>query len=98
MVTHDRVFLDQVCDRILEVDQGKLYEYVGKYADYLTAKEERLARDDAALQAAKAKYRVELDWMRRQLQARETKSKARIDAFYKLQKSTRPRPCKLNLS
>jgi ATP-binding cassette subfamily F protein uup len=94
MVTHDRVFLDQVCDRILELDQGKLYEYVGKYADYLTAKEERLARDDAAIQSAKAKYRVELDWMRRQPQARQTKSKTRIDAFYKLEKSTKPRPRK----
>lgn len=92
MVTHDRAFLDEVCDRILELDQGQLYQYDGKYADYLQGKEERLAAEDATVQAAKAKYRVELEWMRRQPQARETKAKARIDAFYKLQKATKPRP------
>lgn len=92
MVTHDRAFLDEVCDRILELDNGMLYEYMGSYADYLQGKEERLAAEDAAVQAAKAKYRVELEWMRRQPQARESKSKARIDAFYKLEKATKPQP------
>ncbi|KAL7580256.1 hypothetical protein ACA910_012993 [Epithemia clementina (nom. ined.)] len=92
MVTHDRAFLDQVCDRILELDNGNMYEYVGSYADYLSAKAERLQRDEAALQAAKNKFKVELDWMRRQPQARETKQKARIDAFYRLQTATRPKP------
>jgi ATP-binding cassette subfamily F protein uup len=92
LVTHDRAFLDDVCDRILELDQGKLYETVGSYSDYLQAKEDRLALQDAELQATKAKYRVELDWMRRQPQARETKSKSRIDAFHKLQKATKPCP------
>jgi ABC transport system ATP-binding/permease protein len=67
------------------------YEYRGKYSDFLQAKEDRLELEDAAVQTAKAKYRLELEWMRRQPQARQTKSKARIDAFYKLQKATKPR-------
>ena len=92
MVTHDRAFLDQTCDRILELDNGSLYEYFGSYTDYLEAKEERLQRDEAAMQSARNKYRIELDWMRRQPQARETKQKARIDAFYRLQASTKPKP------
>jgi ATP-binding cassette subfamily F protein uup len=98
MVTHDRAFLDEVCDRILELELGQLYEYAGKYEDYLQGKEERLLLEDAAVQAARAKYRVELDWMRRQPQARESKSKARIDAFYKLQKATKPRAREAALS
>jgi len=98
MVTHDRAFLEEVCDRILELDRGKLYEHEGSYASYLQAKEDRLAVEDAAVQSAKSKYRVELDWMRRQPQARETKSKARIDAFYKLQQATKPRPLDPNLA
>jgi ABC transport system ATP-binding/permease protein len=92
MVTHDRIFLDDVCDRVLELNQGSLYTYDGNYQDYLQGKEDRLALEDAAVQSAKAKYRIELDWMRRQPQARQTKSKARIDAFYKLQQATKPRP------
>eukprot|EP00522_Entomoneis_paludosa_P004695 CAMPEP_0172471770 /NCGR_PEP_ID=MMETSP1065-20121228/67991_1 /TAXON_ID=265537 /ORGANISM="Amphiprora paludosa, Strain CCMP125" /LENGTH=786 /DNA_ID=CAMNT_0013229883 /DNA_START=52 /DNA_END=2414 /DNA_ORIENTATION=- len=92
MVTHDRAFLDQVCDRIVELDNGNLYEYIGNYGSYLEAKDERLQREQAALKAAKNKYRVELDWMRRQPQARETKQKARIDAFYKLEAATKPKP------
>ena len=92
MVTHDRAFLDEVCDRILELDHGSVYENQGSYADYLEAKDARLALEDAAVQAAKAKYRVELEWMRRQPQARQTKAKSRIDAFYKLEKATKPRP------
>ena len=67
------------------------YEYTGSYADFLQGKEERLALEDSAVQSAKAKYRLELEWMRRQPQARQTKSKSRIDAFYKLQKATKPR-------
>jgi ATP-binding cassette subfamily F protein uup len=98
MVTHDRIFLDEVCDRILELDNGKLYEYMGKYADYLQGKQERLVLESAAVQSAKAKFRVELEWMRRQPQARQTKSKARIDAFYKLQQATKPRPLDPSLS
>ena len=92
MVTHDRAFLDQVCDRIVELDQGNLYEHIGNYATFLEAKDERLQQEEAALQAAKNKYKIELDWMRRQPQARETKQKARIDAFFKLEKATKPKP------
>jgi ABC transport system ATP-binding/permease protein len=98
MVTHDRAFLEEVCDCILELDRGSLYEHQGSYSSYLQAKEERLTLEDAAMQAAKAKYRMELDWMRRQPQARESKSKARIDAFYKLEKATKPRPRDPNLN
>jgi ABC transport system ATP-binding/permease protein len=97
MVTHDRAFLDDVCNCIYELDHGSLYQHDGTYSNYLEAKEARLAAQDSATQAAKAKYRVELDWMRRQPQARETKSRARIDAFYKLQKATKPRPRDVSL-
>ena len=98
MVTHDRIFLDQVCDRIVELDHGSIYTYEGNYQAYLEGKEERLAAEDSAVQAAKAKHRVELEWMRRQPQARESKSKARIEAFYKLEKATKPRPRDPNLT
>ncbi|KAL3923596.1 MAG: hypothetical protein SGILL_001566, partial [Bacillariaceae sp.] len=91
MVTHDRAFMEQVCDCILELDRGSLYEHQGSYSSFLEAKDARLAVEDAAVQAAKSKHRVELEWMRRQPQARQSKSKARIDAFYKLEKATKPR-------
>jgi ABC transport system ATP-binding/permease protein len=97
MVTHDRAFLEEVSNRILELDRGQLYEHEGSYQSFLQAKEERLSNEDAAVQAAKAKYRVELDWMRRQPQARQSKSKARIEAFYKLEKATKPRALDPNL-
>lgn len=90
-VTHDRFFLEDVCNTILELDRGSLYSYQGNYATFLEKKAERLAIEDATIQSAKSKYRVELEWMRRQPQARESKSKARQDAFYKLEKSTKPR-------
>jgi ABC transport system ATP-binding/permease protein len=98
MVTHDRAFLEEVCDCIVELDRGSLYEHQGSYSSYLQAKEERLGLEDADTQAAKARYSVELEWMRRQPQARESKSKARIDAFYKLEKATKPRPRDPNLN
>jgi ATP-binding cassette subfamily F protein uup len=92
MVTHDRIFLDDVCDLVLELDHGSLYSYQGSYQDYLQGKQARLANEDAAVQAAKSKYKVELEWMRRQPQARQTKAKARIEAFFKLEKAAKPRP------
>ncbi|KAG7372237.1 ABC transporter ATPase [Nitzschia inconspicua] len=98
MVTHDRAFLEEVCDSIVELDRGSLYEHQGSYSSFLQAKEDRLALEDAAVQAANAKLRVELEWMRRQPQARESKSKARIDAFYKLEQATKPRPRDPNLN
>jgi ATP-binding cassette subfamily F protein uup len=97
MVTHDRAFLEEVGDRILELDNGSVYEHEGSYTSFLEAKEERLALQDQALQATKGKYKQELEWMRRQPQARQSKSKARIDAFYKLEKATKPRPLDANL-
>lgn len=97
VVTHDRKFLEDVCNRILELDRGSLYQYEGNYAAYLQGKEERLALEDAAVSSARAKYRVELEWMRRQPQARESKAKARIDAFHKLEKATKPRQGDPNL-
>eukprot|EP01082_Thalassiosira_pseudonana_P001780 g671.t1 g671 contig10:503412-506258(-) len=90
-VTHDRAFLAEVCNSILELDRGTFYSHPGSYQTYLEGKEERLANEDQAIRDAKTKYRRELEWMRRQPQARETKQKARIDAFYKLEKSTKPR-------
>jgi ATP-binding cassette subfamily F protein uup len=97
MVTHDRAFLEEVSNRILELDRGKLYEHEGSYQSFLQAKDERLTVEDAAVQAAKSKFRIELDWMRRQPQARQAKSKARIEAFYKLEKATKPRELDPNL-
>lgn len=92
MVTHDRAFLDEVCNCIYELDHGSIYKHDGNYAQYLESKEARWATEDALTQAMKNKYKVELDWMRRQPQARQSKAKARIDAFYKLEKATKPRP------
>jgi ABC transport system ATP-binding/permease protein len=97
MVTHDRAFLEEVSNHILELDRGQLYKHEGSYQSFLQAKEERLLNEDAAVQAAKAKYRVELDWMQRQPQARQSKSKARIEAFYKLEKAIKPRALDPNL-
>jgi ATP-binding cassette subfamily F protein uup len=97
VVTHDRAFLEQVCNTILELDEGSIYQYEGNYQAYLQGKQERLALQDAAVSSAKAKYRVELEWMRRQPQARESKAKARVDAFAKLQQAVKPRPSEPNL-
>lgn len=90
-ISHDRAFLDDVCDQMIELDRGDLFSYSGNYARYLELKDERLALEDAAYAANKNKLKKELDWMRRQPQARETKQKARIEAFYKLEKATKPR-------
>ncbi len=91
LVTHDRYFLDAVCDNIIEIDGQSSYTYEGNYSYFLQKKAEREAA--AALEISKAKnlYRKELDWMRRQPKARTTKSKARIDAFYDLEKVAKKR-------
>jgi len=83
MVTHDRYFLDRVCNHILEIDAGKLYHHNGNYAYYLQKKAEREAQGQAELHKAGQLYKKELDWMRRQPKARAGKSKSRIDAFHK---------------
>lgn len=89
MVTHDRYFLDNVCNEILEIDKGKIIPYAGNYGYYLEKKAERESADEAAFQKNSNLLRKELEWMRRQPQARGTKSKARIDAFYDLEEKTK---------
>jgi ATP-binding cassette subfamily F protein uup len=97
MVTHDRYFLDNVCNEILEIDRGKIIPYVGNYGYYLERKAEREASDEATFQKNSNLLRKELDWMRRQPRARGTKSKARIDAFYDLEAKTQNGGPKLNV-
>ena len=90
-ITHDRAFLNDVCDRMLELDQGSLYGYEGNYAAYLEGKEARLANEDAAMSSTKKKFASELAWMRKQPSGRQAKSKARQQAFYKLESMTKAR-------
>ncbi|WP_461449225.1 ABC-F family ATP-binding cassette domain-containing protein [Mucilaginibacter sp.] len=89
MVTHDRYFLDNVCNEIIEIDRGKMIPYVGNYGYYLEKKAEREAVDEQQFQKNSNLLKKELEWMRRQPQARGTKSKARIDAFYDLEEKTK---------
>ena len=81
MVTHDRFFLNRVCDEILELDGGNLYRYKGKYDYFLEKKAERIANMTAEIERAKSLYRAELEWIRATPSARTTKAKARIDSF-----------------
>jgi len=85
LVSHDRYFIDHVCDDIIELDNSQLYRYRGDFAYYIEKKAEREAIEKAEVEKARSLYRTELEWMRRMPQARGTKSKARIDAFYDLQ-------------
>lgn len=85
MVTHDRYFLDNVANEIIELDRGKLYRYKGKYAYFLEKKSEREEILKAEVSKARNLLKKELDWMRRQPRARGTKAKYRIEAFYDLQ-------------
>lgn len=89
MVTHDRYFLDNVCNEIIELDNGQVFSYKGKYAYYLEKKSEKDAADQATLAKNRNLLKKELEWMRRQPQARATKSKARIDAFYDLEERSK---------
>lgn len=91
MVTHDRYFLENVCNEIIELDQGKLYSYKGNYAYYLENKEMRLANESTELAKTKLLYKKELAWMRRQPKARTTKSKSRIDDFHKIKEKASQR-------
>jgi len=81
LVTHDRYFLDNVCEEIWEIDNAKLYIYKGDYENYLEKKAARIENEQANIDKAKNLYRRELEWMRKQPKARTTKSKSRIDAF-----------------
>lgn len=82
MVTHDRYFLEVVCDTILELENRSIYRYKGNFSYYLEKKAEREEQQVATIEKARNQYRKELEWMRRQPKARGTKQKARIDAFY----------------
>jgi ATP-binding cassette subfamily F protein uup len=84
MVTHDRFFLERVCNEIIELDNGKLYAYKGNYSYYLQKKEERIAMENSTIDKAQNLFVKELAWMRRQPKARTTKSKSRQDDFYKI--------------
>jgi len=88
LVTHDRYFLDNVCNEIIEIDQQKIFSYQGNYSYYLEKRSEREAADQARYQKNSNLLKKELEWMRRMPQARSTKSKSRIDAFYDLQSKT----------
>ena len=89
MVTHDRYFLDRVCNSILEIDQREVFTYAGNYDYYLAKRQERLNAQNAELARVRNLLRTELDWMRRQPQARAGKAKYRIDAFYELDRRSR---------
>ena len=91
MVTHDRFFLDKVCNTILELDDKTIYTYRGNYAYYLEKRQERMDNLRVEIQHSKNLYRRELDWMRRQPQARGHKAKYREDAFYELEKVAKQR-------
>lgn len=91
MVTHDRFFLDKVCNVILELDDQTIYTYRGNYAYYLEKRQERMDNLRAEIQHSKNLYRRELDWMRRQPQARGHKARYREEAFYELEKVAKQR-------
>ena len=84
MVTHDRFFLERVCNEIIELDNGKIYQYKGNYSYYLEKKEERQISENASIDKAQNLFIKELAWMRRQPKARTTKSKSRQDDFYQI--------------
>ena len=89
MVTHDRYFLDRVCNQIVEIDDRTLYSYKGNYSYYLEKREERIEIHNAEIDRARNLMRTELEWIRRQPQALGTKAKYRIDAFAELQEKAR---------
>ncbi|WP_340063735.1 ABC-F family ATP-binding cassette domain-containing protein [Ascidiimonas aurantiaca] len=91
MVTHDRYFLERVCNEIVELDEGKLYSYKGNYSYFLEKKEIRMQAEKASLEKARNLYSRELTWMRRQPKARTTKSKSRIDDFHQIKEQAQQR-------
>ncbi len=86
MVTHDRYFLENVCNEIMELDRGRIYMYRGNYSQFLEKKEMRLQNESANLDKTRKLFKRELEWVRRQPQARGTKAKSRVDSFYELKK------------
>ena len=91
MVTHDRFFLERVCNEIIELDNGKIYQYKGNYSYYLEKKEERIASENSSIDKAQNLFVKELEWMRRQPKARTTKSKSRQDDFYVIKEKAQSR-------
>jgi ATP-binding cassette subfamily F protein uup len=91
MVTHDRYFLDRVCTDIFEIDRKTLFKYSGNYSYYLEKRQERIENFNTETERAVNLYRTELDWMRRQPQARATKAKSRIDRFYDIEERAKTR-------
>lgn len=91
MVTHDRYFLDRVCTDIYELDQQTIFHYSGNYSYYLEKRQERIENLNAETERANNLYRKELDWMRRQPQARGTKARSRIDRFYEIEERAKLR-------
>jgi ATP-binding cassette subfamily F protein uup len=89
LVTHDRYFLDEVCDKIIEIDNHILYEYKGNFDYYLEKKAEREQITDAEIDKARNLYRKEIVWVRKMPKARGTKSKSRVDAFYEIEKKAK---------
>ena len=86
MVTHDRYFLDRVCNEIIEIDQNQTFDYQGNYGYYLQKRQERIEQEQASTEKAKNLLRTEQEWMRRMPQARGHKAKYRVDQFYELKK------------
>lgn len=91
MVTHDRYFLENICDKIIELENGQIYNYSGNYTDYVIAKEARVENEKSSVLKAKNLMRTELEWMRRSPKARGTKSKSRISSFYELEDKAKKR-------
>ena len=91
MVTHDRYFLERVCNEIIELDEGQLYAYKGNYSYYLEKKEARTEQEAVVQHKSKILYKKELEWMRRQPKARTTKSKSRIDDFHEIKERAHKR-------
>jgi ABC transport system ATP-binding/permease protein len=91
MVTHDRFFLERVCNEIIELDNGKIYQYKGNYSYYLEKKEERQISENSSIDKAQNLFIKELAWMRRQPKARTTKSKSRQDDFYVIKEKAESR-------
>ena len=97
LVSHDRYFIDRVCQKIIELDRGNLYQYNGNYAYFLEKKAQREAMSEIEIEKAQNLLRKELEWMRRQPKARGTKSKSRVDSFYKLQEKAQEEKNKVSL-
>ncbi len=91
MVTHDRYFLERICNEIIELENGNIYMYRGNYSQYLEKREARIVNDAVNLEKTKKLFSKELEWMRRQPQARSTKAKSRIEDFYEIKEKAQTR-------